>query len=68
MDEKLKNALFSELKGIADKYNEPNVSIVLHALIGAVHNDDDYLLAVGVQNIIREVLLPLQVQKRANLN
>lgn len=47
-----------ELIELAKLEGEPNVQIVLLALSGARHSEDDALLAVKVQEFIKDVLIP----------
>lgn len=58
MKSKLITKKLEELIALAKVEDEPNVQIIIYALLGAREAKDDGLLASLVQTIITEVLMP----------
>ncbi|NDV46114.1 hypothetical protein D0T49_03545 [Paludibacter sp. 221] len=56
------------LRQFADETVNPNVKIILLSLAGALLDDDDGVLTLHVQNIVKEVLIPKSKKDKFRLN
>jgi len=68
-----KSELRTRLKDLTDEFikadDDPNITIVLCALQGALYSGDDTILAIYVQELIENELMPrLDERKKSRLN